>query len=210
METKKQVHNLIILDESGSMSSIKTLVIQGFNEIVQTMKGIEKKFPGQEHLISLVSFNSLGRKILHDCEPLSAISELDAKAYRPDSCTPLYDAIGFSIGHLQSQIAKVKEHHVLVTILTDGHENDSKEYTGAAIKKMIEDYTSQGWTFTYIGTDHAVEQAASNISIMNVMNFEKNQLGVHHMFVKESKARFEYSSKISRNENVQDGFYEDE
>ena len=40
METKHQVHNLILLDESGSMTSIKNTIIQGFNELVQTVKGI--------------------------------------------------------------------------------------------------------------------------------------------------------------------------
>ena len=35
---KHQVHNLIILDESGSMNSIKNAIIQGFNETVQTVK----------------------------------------------------------------------------------------------------------------------------------------------------------------------------
>ena len=64
METKHQVHNLIILDESGSMESIKSSIIQGFNEIVQTIKGIEKEFPEQEHFISLVTFNGLGQKLL--------------------------------------------------------------------------------------------------------------------------------------------------
>ena|GEM_PF-4228041 len=34
------MHNLIILDESGSMNSIKHSIIQGFNVIVQTVKGI--------------------------------------------------------------------------------------------------------------------------------------------------------------------------
>lgn len=62
MNSKHQVDNLIILDESGSMESIKKETIQGFNEIVQTIKGVEQQFPEQEHFISLVSFNGLGRK----------------------------------------------------------------------------------------------------------------------------------------------------
>ncbi len=33
MEKKHQVHNLIILDESGSMISIKETIIRGFNEL---------------------------------------------------------------------------------------------------------------------------------------------------------------------------------
>ena len=69
MKKKHQVHNLIILDESGSMQPIKTTIIQGFNELVQTIQGIEKQFPEQEHFISFVSFNSLRQKLLHFIEP---------------------------------------------------------------------------------------------------------------------------------------------
>jgi hypothetical protein len=69
MENKHQVHNLIILDESGSMEPIKTTIIQGFNELVQTIQGIEKQFPEQEHFISFVSFNGLGHKLLHFIDP---------------------------------------------------------------------------------------------------------------------------------------------
>lgn len=36
---KQTIHNVIILDESGSMESIKRLIISGFNETVQTIKG---------------------------------------------------------------------------------------------------------------------------------------------------------------------------
>lgn len=65
MEKKHEVHNLIILDESGSMNSIKNHVISGLNEIVQTIKGIEKKFPEQEHYITFLTFNGFGIKQLH-------------------------------------------------------------------------------------------------------------------------------------------------
>lgn len=60
MEAKQKVFNLIILDESGSMQSIKSATISGFNEVVQTIKGMEMQFPEQEHFISLVTFNGIG------------------------------------------------------------------------------------------------------------------------------------------------------
>jgi hypothetical protein len=53
---KHQVHNLIILDESGSMQSIKPSIINGFNELVQSIKGIQTQFLEQEHTISIISF----------------------------------------------------------------------------------------------------------------------------------------------------------
>ena len=43
MEKIHQEHNLIILDESGSMESIKEPTIRGFNELVQTDDDFYKK-----------------------------------------------------------------------------------------------------------------------------------------------------------------------
>ena len=84
MTKKHEVHNLVILDESGSMDSIKKTIIQGFNEIVQTVKGIGKEFPEQEHFISLVTFNGLGQKLLHFIDPVNKLDGIDEKRYQPD------------------------------------------------------------------------------------------------------------------------------
>ena len=83
MEKKHQVHNLIILDESGSMSSIKPLIISGFNELVQSIKGIEEQFPEQEHLITMVSFNDMNNKILHFIDPVSRLDVINDRTYNP-------------------------------------------------------------------------------------------------------------------------------
>ena len=37
-ETKKKIYNLILLDESGSMSSDKAIVISNFNELIDDIK----------------------------------------------------------------------------------------------------------------------------------------------------------------------------
>jgi len=101
METKQQVHNLIILDESGSMESIKSSIIQGFNEIVQTVKGIQKAYPEQEHFISFVTFNGIAIKVLHFNEPVENLQLIDENRYHPDASTPLFDAMGFSFAKLK-------------------------------------------------------------------------------------------------------------
>ena len=210
MERKHQVHNLIILDESGSMESIKKSIIQGFNEIVQTVKGIAKEFPEQEHLISLISFNGLGQKILHFIDPVEKLEQINDSRYKPDASTPLYDAMGFGFAKLRQVLADTKDFNVLVTIMTDGEENASKEYNAPAIKSMIEELKQNNWTFTYIGADHDVDKFARNISIPNSMTFQKNEEGIKGMFDKERKARVSFSKKISKNEETQTGFYEDE
>lgn len=210
METKHQVHNLIILDESGSMGSIKKTIIQGFNEIVQTVKGIELNFPEQEHFISLVAFNGLGQKVLHFTEPVNKLEQIDEEKYQPAASTPLYDAMGFSFTMLRKVLEFKPDHNVLVTILTDGEENASKEYSGRDIKKMIEELKLNRWTFTYIGTDHDVEKFAASISITNTLVFHKNEKDMKAMFVKEQSSRQAYSEKIRHKRDTNEDFYKQE
>lgn len=210
MEKKHQVHNLIILDESGSMGSIKEFIISGFNELVQTIHGIEQQYPEQEHFISFVTFNGMGRKVLHFREPAARLGKLEGSKYQPNSMTPLYDAMGDSINRLKQELEKESDYNVLVTILTDGEENASKEYNGDAIKKLVEEMKLSGWTFTYIGTDHDIEKFAASISITNVMYFKKDLRGVNDMFEKERHARAMYSNKIRNKENTDNDFYSPE
>ena len=207
MQNKHQVHNLIILDESGSMSSIKSLIINGFNELVQSIKGIEKQFPEQEHIISMVSFNDLDNKILHFVQPVNKLDSINDSTYNPASMTPLYDAMGFSISKLKQYLEGKENYSVLVTILTDGEENASKEYTCSVIKNLVEDLKQQSWTFTYIGTDHDVEGMAFRLSIDNAMSFDKNDQDIKRMFASESKSRAKFSLGIRDGELVNNDLY---
>lgn len=45
---------------------------------------------------------------------------------------------------------------VVITIITDGLENALKEYTGAAVKQLVEQLKGVGWTFTYMGANQDV------------------------------------------------------
>ena len=210
MDAKHKVFNLIILDESGSMSSIKRSIISGFNEVVQTVKGVAKQFPEQEHLISFVTFNSLQVKTHFENEDVTKLELIDENQYHPNAMTPLYDAIGLSISQLRKVTDVLSGYHVLVTILTDGEENDSKEYTGQAIKQLIDELKLQQWTFTYIGANHDVEKFALSISISNTMKFDPNERDLKRMFSKESTARKNFSAKLLRNDSLIDDFYAEE
>jgi hypothetical protein len=209
MEKKHHVHNLIILDESGSMESIKNTIINGFNELVQTIQGIEMQFPEQEHFISFVAFNGLGQKFLHYIEPAKKLKHIDDKSYKPNASTPLFDAMGFSINKLKQSLQGQTNINVLVTIMTDGEENASKEFSGNDIKKLVEELKQNRWTFTYIGTDHDVEKIASSLSINNTMVFEKNDADIKRIFMREQSARTNYSRNIRSNKDTSSNYFED-
>ncbi len=210
MSTKHKVHNLIILDESGSMASIEEPVIAGFNELVQTIKGVEARYPEQEHFISLVSFNGGGRKVLHWKDPVAKLQEINSASYQPGENTPLFDAMGDSINRLKAELLATEDYNVLVTVFTDGQENASREYTAEQIRNLVEALQKQNWTFTYIGAEHDVDGLAVSISITNVLKFDKTTEGMKKMFLKEYSSRDAYSARIRAKEDTSSGFYEDD
>ena len=210
INNRHQVHNLIFLDESGSMESIREAIVSGFNEVIQTIKGCADQFPEQEHFISVITFNGLGIKTMFFNEQVEKLPVIDMEIYRPDASTPLFDAMGRGINRLHAILTDNTDYDVLVTILTDGEENASKEYSGKAIKRLVDQMKMENWTFAYIGTDHDVESFAESISINNVMRFGKDPEAMEAMFAKERKARFSYSQKMAMKEDVSKDFYKDD
>jgi Mg2+/Co2+ transporter CorC len=54
----KRVHNLIIVDESGSMSGLTQVTLSGVNEIISTIREAQNKYADvQQHYITLVTFD---------------------------------------------------------------------------------------------------------------------------------------------------------
>lgn len=74
---------------------------------------------------------------MHFIDPVSRLEMIDAQKYRPDASTPLYDAMGFSFAKMRQIVENLTNCNVFVTILTDGEENASREYSGSTIKKIV-------------------------------------------------------------------------
>ena len=194
---KKRVFNLIILDESGSMSSIERQAIDGVNETVQTIRAAQKKHEEQEHYVTLVSFNSDAVKTIYDKVEANRVEELSNEQYQPSCCTPLFDAMGNALTKLRKSVAE--EDVVLVTVITDGYENASHEYNGASIKSLVESLKAKGWIFTYIGANQDVVKVASTLSITNTLSFSANAVGTSQMFATEKKARTRLFDRLADN-----------
>ena len=194
---KTRVFNVIVLDKSGSMSSIARQAIDGVNETIGSIKSAQEKNPDQEHTVTLVAFCGCELKTIYDNAPVSQLKTLTDKDYRPCCMTPLYDAIGTTISRVHALMSQDAESLALVTIITDGYENASHEYSHAAIRALIESYKEQGWQFTYIGADHDVQHVSFSLSIDHHLQFDKTAKGTHAMFAKERKSRDRWLSKMS-------------
>lgn len=193
---KTRIFNLIIIDESGSMQSIKCEAINSVNETIQTIRAAEKMHTDQEHYVSLVTFNS-DVKVINDCVAVADVKELTNETYQPDCCTALYDAMGLSVNALRKHVAP--DDKVLVTIVTDGYENASREWNGKAIKALVEQMRGQGWVFAYIGANHDVESVATSISITNSISFEASDCGVKMMSKRMNACMDNWFARIGKN-----------
>ena len=195
---KTKVFNVIVLDKSGSMSSITRQAIDGVNETIGSIKSAQEKNPDQEHIVTLVAFCGCELKTIYDNTPVAEVKTLTDRDYRPCCMTPLYDAIGTTISRVHALKSQVPESLALVTIITDGYENASHEYSHAAIRALIESYKEQGWQFTYIGADHDVESVSYSLSIDHHLEFDKTAAGTHAMFAKVRKSRDRWFAKTNR------------
>ena len=126
---------------------------------------------------------------------LALDQELNGETYQPNCCTALYDAMGKSLSILRKKVAA--DDKVLVTIVTDGCENASYEYSGAAIKALVDELKAAGWVFAYIGANHNVEAFAAQISITNVMQFHADSVGTQMMSQRTNDARTRMYDRIA-------------
>ncbi len=205
MEENKtmKIYNLIILDESGSMSSIYNQALGGINEAINGIRQNQEKFPEQKHFVSIVTFEGEGMsgvKTRRDCVPVGEVTDLTKKDYRPGGCTPLYDAMGMAISELDHKVEDGDG--VLVTIITDGMENSSQEYSGRAVKDLVATHRKKGWTFAYIGANQDAVEVARDLNIQNAMNYDATPEGVVCMSMAYSKAQTAFSRRMHLGKSI--------
>ena len=159
-ETEKTIVSFL-LDETGSMGSVRDTTISGFNEYIATLRTNDTPT-----LLRLMTFNTDGFNVVYDFEEIQSVADLTRQSYRPRELTNLYDAIARLVHDTEDYLkAMSPEPRVMCTIMTDGEENSSTEYTRAAIFKLITDKEKEGWAFVYLGANQDAWAASESIGI---------------------------------------------
>ena len=192
---KQKIYNLIILDASGSMYSIRNEAIAGVVETIQTIRTAQDENAEQEQLFSLVVFNGRYITTVYDRMPITNVPDLNEKDYQPTDNTPLYDAMGNAITSLRRYMNE--EDNAWVTIITDGDENASAEWNHQRVFQLVEDLKKKNWLFTYIGANQDALAVAKGMGIDHGMNFSSDVEGTKMMFLKEKLSRKAFYSKLS-------------
>lgn len=162
---KENLTELIyILDMSGSMNPLKNDTIGGFNSMIEE----QKNAPGEAY-VTTVLFNHC-YEVLHDHVNINEVEEMNESTYIPMGATAMNDAIGFTIDNIGKRLAETPEEErpskVIVTIVTDGYENASKEYSLATVKEKI---TTQrevyNWMFVFLGANIDTMKTTEDLGI---------------------------------------------
>ena len=160
------IYNVIILDESGSMSSIYKETLASMNEVLSGIRKNQEEFPEQRHYVTIVTFEGSGIegvKTRRDRVPIGTVEPFTERDYRPGGCTPLYDAMGYTMSKLESVL--LSDDKVIVSVITDGMENSSQEYNGKIIKNMVTRLRGKGWAIAYLGANQDSIEVAKELDI---------------------------------------------
>ncbi len=194
IKNKPTTHLLYILDESGSMESIKSSVIDGFNEYMQ---GLKKKGGFK---VTLTKFDSTGIRTPYVAKNIKEVPKLTVETYSPGSMTPLFDACVDAIEHLAKEVNDKQP--VLVAIMTDGMENDSRHHTQTCLRDLITKLQAQGnWTFIFMGANQDSWETATQwgISRGNIANWQATGEGAHKIFRNLAQNTVMYDMSMTSN-----------
>lgn len=147
-------HVVLVVDRSGSMSSVQSDAEGGVNSLVAEQYGLPGKFT-----LTLSEFDD-------EFTTVARMSD-SALVYRlvPRGMTALLDAVGREIVHTGEDLALLGEGDrpgkVVFVVVTDGLENSSTEYDLEKVREMIARQKSvYGWDFQFIGAGESAWQGA--------------------------------------------------
>lgn len=138
-----------LLDRSGSMASIADDMRGGFDSFMVN----ERRQTGTA-VVTLAQFDDEYER-LYEYKPIADVPPLTLE---PRGTTALLDAIGRFVTEVGSDLAARPEHErpgeVTVLVMTDGHENASREWTKEAVQQLIsQQEATYGWDFVFLGAN---------------------------------------------------------
>ncbi|WP_245810991.1 VWA domain-containing protein [Rhodococcoides corynebacterioides] len=146
-----------LLDRSGSMASIADDTRGGFDSFIQSERGHDGST-----VVTLAQFDDR-YEMVYESKPIDEVGGLELL---PRGMTALYDAVGTFVTEVGAALAALPEERrpgsVTVLVMTDGHENSSREWSHQKVRALIEQQESQyGWDFVFLGANmDAVETGA--------------------------------------------------
>ena len=207
---KNYLKIIFVIDESGSMQGTESDVIGGFNNFIEE----QRTKPYGKVDVTLYKFNNEITKVFSDL-PLEKIRLIDRRDYNPGGLTALYDTIGIAINEAERHNEYLKKEDKpdmsIMVIITDGQENASREYSGYAVKQLIEKHErNEDWQFIYLGANLSSFSDADDLGIRHRASSRKENLKEKFGKVSEHTAYFREAKSLKANmSSFMDKFIDD-
>lgn len=135
---------VFVIDESGSMGSLQSDVIGGFNRIIDEQLEVEE---GTAE-VTLITFSNTVKTVLDNVD-LYDVEELTTASYKPSGGTAMNDAIGFALTKVLCEAPE----KAIINIFTDGYENVSRDYTAAQVKELVKQAEAKGYQVVFLAAN---------------------------------------------------------
>lgn len=202
------IKNVIIVDNSGSMSGAKILAaVQGVKEELESYRKSNSDKSVVKMLHTIVSFSA--NHTIHVAEqPINEITYVPN--WKGTYSTALYSTIVKILGDL---FANLKDNErALVKIFTDGEDTDSTELQKSQAASLINLAPSHRVTVTFVGTEADVKVNIANLNLeaSNTLVHDNTGAGVRAAFKMSNQATAVYVSNVAAGaseETLTKGFY---
>ena len=174
---KEPTEVVFILDRSGSMESLRSDAIGGFNSFIEE----QKKLTDAANL-TFVTFSTSCDTVLESV-PMASATPITAKQYVPSGGTAYLDAIGLTIEGMLVKGSK----DVVVVVMTDGEENSSRRFDKAKIAEMIASREADGWKFVFLGANMDAVKEGKSLGFLSASSFNATPAGIRHAYTRSSE-----------------------
>lgn len=205
VKSTKKTYVAIVLDRSGSMSSIHKQTVDGLNEQFAVLRR-DADIAGEMEAI-LIQFDDKIETVFNG-KP-SELKNWEIKDFQPRGGTAMYDAVWAAINALKSKV-ETDDTGFLVCVISDGGENASKEITQLTLSQEIKRLQDSGkWTFTYMLANQDIHQVsrALNVDVSNMASFQANAMSSSFAYTANSAAMGNYLTARSVGEKSVRSFY---
>lgn len=124
---------------------------------------MEQKRVGDNATLTVAQFGSEYEMIMENV-PIKEVQKITEEQYRISGCTALLDSTGKIIIDTGAYLRSIPEENrpdkVILVVMTDGLENESREFNYEKIKEMIKHQEEKySWQFVFLGADIDTQQA---------------------------------------------------
>lgn len=196
----------IVLDRSGSMESCRSDAEGGVNAFVKN----QQEQPG-DALLTLVQFDT-DYEFVHRALP---IRNVPLYSLRPRGATALLDAVGRAVTETGIRLGGMPENArpglVIFVIVTDGHENSSREFSRDKVREMIKHQSEvYNWQFIFLGANQDAFDEAEQMAICRAGAATYSNHRSHEAYQATSASVVRMRKAAAQGEQILNAFSEEE